>query len=393
MKKDTNHQKSWIDYFAVNYFNKLIRFKHKTESSPDSFHLLDDKEIEAIKKIKFWAMFKAAACGIFGVIFLYLPYYFFPYLFPDTFVELPWFGLTPLPLVFTVYGMLLIIPELYALTVINLQAVYKIAKVCGFPNQNDPDYEKHLKGLYHIGTEQQSKEMSAYGINPFEGWSKSFLVMVIWSNRLKGAVTNVVTKFFLSRVLGRILLRYFIDMIGIVVYAFWNARATYIVIREAKVRIMAPFLIEELTEDLYEDFQADEGFRDFLHNILQLIAVVKRKYHHNHYLLVEKLIKQFDLDYQHITVLPREKIIEQAQKLKPQTQEGVAKLLIFGMLIDGHMSKKEKKVLEQIQQTYPLNYTWKDLKKWETSFYTGQGLDELFAAKILNCEENQEVKL
>lgn len=382
-----------MGYFALTYFNKLVNQKHQSENEPNSFHLLDDKEIKAIRKIKFWAMLKAACCGILGVFVLYMPYYLFPSFFPDTYINIPWFGSIPIPLVFSIYGMLLIIPELYMLTIINLNAVYKIAKVCGYPSKSDPHYEKHLKDLYHVGMNQQSKEMALYGINPFAGWSKSYILIVVWLNRLKGVITNVLGKFILSRVLGRIILRYFIDMLGIVVYAFWNARATYHIIREAKVRIMAPFLIQKITDVLYEDFKADEGFREFLHNVLQLIAVVKRKYHHNHYLLVEELIEQFELNYQNKKVLTKQKILELAQNLKPKTQEGVAKLLIFGMLIDGHLSRKERKILEELKESYPISYDWQNLKKWEASFFNGEGLDELFQAKILNFEETQILKV
>lgn len=374
-------KRSLIDRLAFNYFIKMVK-KYAAEAE-DEYHLLNDKEVKAIHKIRQWALIWSAVLGVLGVLVLYLPIHFFPWLFPDTLINLPWLGLTKVPIISTIYSIVLVVIEIYYLTIVSLQAVHKMAKVCGFPNANDPDYEKHLEGLYSIGMERESTEMAKYGINPMAGLNKYYLMLIVVVNRLKGTITNLLIKLLLKRLLGRVMLRLWINLAGIPVYAFWNAWATNSVIKEAKVRIMAPNMVIRLTDQLYEILKDDEEFKDFLFDALQFIAVIKRKFHHNHYFLVEKLILKFDIETKDQQTLAQEELIAKLNSINSEAREGIAKLFLFGMIIDGKLSLKEKKTLQELQKRGLVTFDWSILKRWEHSFVNGQGLDELLESRVL----------
>ena len=380
----SSKKRSFIDRLAFNYFIKMV--KEQAVEAEDEFHILNEKEVKSIQQIRTWALGWSAALGVLGVVVLYIPYHLWKAtLFPDTTMTLPWVGEQKLPIIFTIYSTILVVIELYYLTIVNLQAVHKMAKVCGFPQKDDPDYEKHLEGLYSIGMERDSKEMQKYGINPLAGINKYYLMIVVLLNRLKGTITNLVVKLIFKRLLGRIVLRVYIDLLGMPVYAFWNALAAHKVLREAKIRIMAPNLINQLTNQLYDELKHDEQFKDFLYDALQLIAVVKRTFHHNHYLLVEKLITKFDIPIkeEQAEMLKKDALLDKVKSINAEAREGIAKLCIFGMMIDGSLSNKERDLLDELQNLDLIKYEWKTLKKWEQSFVNGQGLDEFFGQQIL----------
>ena len=377
-------KRSFIDRLAFNYFIKMV--KEQSGNAEDEFHILNENEVKSIQQIRNWALGWSIALGVLGVLMLYIPYHLWQKtLFPETTLHLPWVGTQNLPIIFTIYSTILVVIELYYLTIVNLQAVHKMAKVCGFPQKDDPDYEKHLEGLYSIGMERESKEMQKYGINPLAGINKYYLMLVVILNRLKGTITNLLIKLIFKRLLGRIVLRVYIDLLGMPVYAFWNALAAHKVLREAKVRIMAPNLIKQLTNNLYEDLSHDEEFKDFLYDALQLIAVVKRTFHHNHYLLVEKLITKFDIPIkeEQAEMLKKDELLEKVKGINGEAREGIAKLCIFGMMIDGSLSKKERELLDELQSLDLIEYDWQTLKKWEQSFVSGQGLNEFFGQQLL----------
>lgn len=378
---NTTKKRSPIDRLAFNYFIKMV--KKQAGTAQDEYHILNENEVQAIRRIRNWALAWSAGLGILGVVVLYLPFYFMRSIFPDTAMHLPFLGHMKLPIIFTVYSTILVVVELYYLTIINLKAVHKMAKVCGFPNTNDPDYEKHLEGLYSIGMERESKEMSKYGINPLAGMNRYYLIVIVLLNRLKGTITNLLIKLIFKRLLGRIVLRIWIDLLGMPVYAFWNALAAHKVINEAKVRIMAPNLINQLTNQLHEELKDDEEFKDFLYDALQFIAVIKRKFHHNHYLLVEKLITKFDIQTKEEKALEKDELLDKVRNINSDAREGIAKLFLFGMIIDGKLSLKEKRTLEELQKLQLITFHWETLKSWEQSFFNGQGLDELLSTKVL----------
>lgn len=376
-----NKQKKLLhEKYAFRYFKKLTENRIETV---DEYQTLNDQEIQTIKKIRQRSLFLAALFGTLGVLFLYVPLYIFPNLFWSFSLDLPYFGLIPIPVAFFAYGMLLAIIEITALVMLNLRTVYKVAYVCGFPNIDDPDYEKHIQTLFEVGLEKPNKEILMFGINPLAGLSKFNIFLFTFFNLVKATVSNVLVKMVLARVLGRFALRAYIDLIGIPIFSFWNMYTTNRVIREAKIRIMAPTMIAHLTDKLYEKLKHNEDFKTTLYAALQFIAVTKRNFHHNHFLLVDKLLHVFSIEIKKQEPLSRIELIHRAEMLDEDARQGLAKLLVFGMLIDGRLSYREKGVLDELCRLELIHINFETLVKWENAFIQGRGLASLLEAKIV----------
>lgn len=366
--------------YAFKYFEKL---SEKYAQKENEYHILSQKELDKIHRIRLKAWLLASLYGGAGVVLLYLPSYLFPALFRNYPIRLPWLGLIEFPVMFTIYGILLAVLEIAALIILNVRTVHHIAASCGFPDPEDPHYQDHLSTLFEVSLEKPKKEILTFGINPMEGLSRWSIMFYTVFNLLKASLSNMFVKIVLTRVLGRFAIRAYIDLIGVPIFALWNMYATHRVIRAAQVHIMAPNLIQGLVNKLGMKLKNHQPFREALFDGLQFIAVAKRKFHHNHFLLVENIIQTFEIEYQNRKHLNQEELLETIKKLDEDAKEGLAKLFLFGMLIDGDLSGREQKVLKQLEKEDFIRFDFKQLKKWEKAFIEGKGLDDFFETKLI----------
>lgn len=370
--------------YVFKYFSNRLK-----QNSPehDEYHILNKNEAQKIKNLRVKSIIMAAFLGIMGVITLYLPMFFFKnsFLTQEFIFNVPWFGEIPIMIYFIMYGLILAILEIVGLTILNLYTVRKIASICGFPSLDDPLYDWHIDTLFEVSLEKKDKALLTFGINPHEGLSQLSLFFISTMNILKATLSNIIAKIILWRVLGRFAIRAYVDLVGIPIFAFWNAYTTNRVIREAKVRIMAPELIYQLTEELYEKFKDNEQFKSVLRDGLQLIAVAKRNYHHNHFILVEKLLKVFEITQEDIA--DKKTLLNKVKNLDWQVKNGLSKLFIFGMIIDGKLSIREKKTLKEMREQTGIEVDFIKVKQWEKSFKEGKGLDNFFDTQIVPKEQ------
>ncbi len=381
-ERTTAHQKaiSTHEKFIFRYFQKISK---RQNGAADAYHLLNQDEIEQIRQIRRKALLLAALYGALGVVLLYTPTYFYPEWFEGLPVEVPFWGEVRIPVGFTIYGTVLATIEIALLMMLNLHTVHRIAYTCGFPNAKDPAYQRHILTLFEVSLEKPDRAILDFYINPMEGLSRFRIFVITTLGILKATLSNLIVKTVLARVLGRFAIRAYVDLIGIPIFAFWNMYATHRVIREAKVRIMAPNLIKKLCDRLFARLHADEDFKTSLYDILQFIAVIKRNFHQNHFLLADRLLQVFDIQPRKQKPLTAEEIIRQASHLQFEARQGLAQLLIFGMMIDGKLSAREIKVIESLQARKLIQLEPRYLKEWENSFLAGKGMPDFFETQLV----------
>jgi hypothetical protein len=229
-----------------------------------------------------------------------------------------------------------------------------------------------------VGLEKEDKSATSYGLDPLQGASKGTLFLFLLFSRLKATISNFVAKIIFRRILGSYALRTVIDMVGIPVFAFWNAYASYIVIQETKVRIMAPNLIRQLCKNLTDQFKYSPAFTAQLYDTLQFIAISKRRYHHNHFLLAKNLFVAFAIPIKSDHVLDSN-YLENLKSLDSEVKNGIIKVLMMGFVIDGNISIKEKAMIDSLHKEGVIPYDVEKVKKWIVSFVKGKGLKGLVA--------------
>ena len=94
---------------------------------------------------------------------------------------------------------------------------------------------------------------SAFGVDPRRETSRVRLIVASLVYKLKVSVTNFMAKTIVRRVFGRALIRTWLPFVAVPVTALWNAAVTYVVLREARIRVMGPSAARELVAVVFED--------------------------------------------------------------------------------------------------------------------------------------------
>ncbi|MFT5777258.1 MAG: hypothetical protein ACI837_000189 [Crocinitomicaceae bacterium] len=368
-------KKSFWERFALSQLSGNVK-----SSNEDQLFILTNSELAALQKIRMNTYLKVGIAGAFGVVLLYLPYHLFgETLFPKRDVWIPFYeNYIELEIEFIIYSIVLVFTEIWFLTYTNIKAVSAIATACGTVGENDPNYNENMNALINVGLEKKQKSLSTIGIDPYEGLSKWSVLIFQTLLKLKAAISGFLWKLLVTKLLGRYAFRMLVDLLGAPLYAVWNIWGSRKIMHEARVRVMAPPLIYKFTELLHAEFKGDKSFNKVIYSTLQAISTSKRSFHYNHFLLATSILTKFDIPIEDDPYYDPD-FLEKVDDLAPAVQVAVAKLLVFGIMIDGGLSSREKKSLIQLKDENVLPYTVEEVKKWSVSYFEGRGLEDFFA--------------
>lgn len=376
MKPQEEKKKGFWAKFAYKELSRI----DKVQDGEELF-LLSDDEVAALKKIRVNTFIKAGSAGALGVLLLFIPYYIFgETLFPMNHIWLPIYdGYVDVEISFLAYSLVLVMLEIWFLTYVNIKAVAGICNACGYPNSADKNYENNLNALISVGLEKKQKQLESIGINPYEGLSPTGVVIFQIVLRLKATVSGILFKLLVKKALGRYAMRAVIDLAGIPVYAFWNIWGARTVMNEARIRVMAPPLIRRCTEILYDEQKNNPEFTRVLYDTLQLISESKRSFHYNHFLLSVTLLERFGIEIKEEPPY-NDDFLEEIPGYSEQTQDAIQKLFVFGVMIDGKLSRREKKAIRYLTEKGVLKYTEAEIKQWSQDYFDGKGIEAFFTA-------------
>jgi hypothetical protein len=355
-----------FDHLALRYLRQSLDMPHPV----DEPYVLNPLESRVIRRTKVITLSAAALLGILGVILLYLPQYFWPFLFTTTPVRL--FGnVHDLPLVTTLYGILLVYVEVNLLIELNAHGVKSIMRVCHFPNAHDAQYEQHLQSLTSAVFEKKSRGFLRFGLDPYLTIPRWGLTIFFLLNIIKAALSSLTVKFLLKRLMGRYALIRATNLVSMPIYAFWNAWASWQVLHEAQIRVMAPITIREFVHELHEEWGKNDQFRPLILEALHYIGVLQRQYNYAHSLLTETLINQFKLpaDANITGHFP-----EQITHAPVAVRHSLERLIVFGTLIDGNLSWFEKRRLNKLRNKGFLTYSNAEIQRIGENYNDGRGL-------------------
>ncbi len=189
---------------------------------------------------------------------------------------------------------------------------------------------------------------------------------------LKAAISNMVFKVLVQKMLGRYAFQWIQDMAGIPVFAAWNAWGTLQVLQQGRVVIMGQNLVEHAFGEMKDAWPTLKGQSDLVYNSLQFIAISKRDYHFNHSILTRLFAERYQLqkpagDFKEAAYL-------QQLRASPADVKQLCKWIIaLGFLLDGSLSTREKKRLEQLDALGLAPADWATMKGWARAFMDGKG--------------------
>jgi hypothetical protein len=347
----------------------------------DRLHLLNGREIEHIRRSQRLAMAIAALLSVIGFLSYYLPVYRYPHLFPSIKLAIPLIGAEiRLPWAELLWCVTLTSIEIYLLTLLNIIGAHQIAVATGFISADAKP--ERADAVLQIGLEKKATEVNRYGIDPFQDLDKRALFLFNAVLRFKGWFANQALRFLVRLLLGRYAVRALLDFAGMPIYMAINAFSVHAVMREARVVIMGQTLIEILIARLPpRELSAAE--KELIYDTLQYIAVCKRDFHHNHYLLTKALLELFHIPKEEYHRLPDD-YAERLKQSPPATTALCQLIILLGFMLDGRISWRERLRLRQMNRLGVLKDSYSDVKRYARDFLNGAGADSWSEAYLKN---------
>lgn len=349
-----------------------------TALTDGQLHLLSEVELRAVRRTHRLAVTAAAGLSVVGFVAYFLPVYTAPELFPLTTVTFRGSELA-LPLVETVWGLLLMVIEIYALVLLNVWGVHQIAAAAGLLRAHN---KADVAGtLLDIGLENKHRGLLEYGIDPYLGMSKGLLFTINLVLRLKGWLGSKLLRYAVQRLLGRFAVREVLDFVGMPIYMAINAWSTHSVLHEAKVIIMGQKLIEELCLRLPADLVPGTADKALLYDTLRFIAVSKRDFHRNHYALTRALVERYA-----ITVDPQQRSLDDYLTRLADAPERLRRaavlLIVLGFVLDGQLSWRERRRIRTLAERRVFAFTADEVATMCRDFVRGTGVEQLLARQL-----------
>lgn len=342
----------------------------------DELYLLNEDEIAAIKKREHIAIIISAIIGALGVILLYVPYYVFPQWFQPIPVTL--FGRTfEVPVTYILYSVLLVAIEILLLTFLNIWCAHEIAVATGFLNYENKRHPEKHNLLLDIGLEKKNKKILSYGIDPLIGVNRKALIAWNLLFILKATLTNFLFRFFIQRVMGRNLIRAIQDFAGIPIFAFWNAFGTRTILKEARVIIMGQNLIELSMNRIRYAGGIPDDKKSIISDTMQYIAVSKRDFHQNHFLLTHNLFEFFGIE-ERKGHWDEKNYLGELKEADPAIRNQCLFIILLGDLLDGKISARERVKLKNLRDLGLLDYSDLEMKQFTKDLLQGRGIEPLF---------------
>src|SRR5262249_50346636 len=132
-----------------------------------------------------------------------------------------------------------------------LRAVRSLANVTGLTVGDEEDDEVAL-ALARAALELPSPPHPTMGVDPRREATRFELALASLVYKLKITVTNFFFKALLRRALGRAVTRTLLAFTAIPVNAAWNVTVCWLVLREARIRVMGPTLAEEIVRTVLD---------------------------------------------------------------------------------------------------------------------------------------------
>ena len=363
------------------YYLFYQRLPVRRVNTDEHLDLLNDAEIKLIRRSHLVLMMIAALLAVIGFLLFYLPTWWYPQYFPVAKASLPFIGPITIKWGELLWCVLLSMIELYLLVLLNITGVHEIAVATGFIN-SETKYEKG-EDLLGVGLEKKAKDVSRYGIDPFQGLNKWALFLFNFVLRLKGWLGNMAIRYLLRLLLGRYAVRELLDLSGMPLYMIINALAIHTVLREARVIIMGQAIIRSLIQRLPKSGLSDFE-KELLYDTLQYIAISKRDFHRNHFLLTKLLLEILDIPIEQNHYLPDDYI----EKLKyaPDNIRAFCQLIILlGFILDGQVSRRERIKINSLNNAGILLESYRDVKRYSNDFLNGRGIyiwSEIYLLRI-----------
>lgn len=342
-----------------------------------------DRAMAAVRSLERRTVLWACLAGILsGALIGGAEVYLRQGLFGSGIEEMDWRNQLPYWIVFYVLVGIVSAVEIAFLYWNSLRSIGKATCLAGTKMDNGPHGSLIASGLARAALEFPNPRVSIHGIDPYAlvpGWQLAVRNILY---KMKVGVSSFLLRVALRRVLARAVLRGFIPLLAIPLYAVWNGFITWRIMREAHIRALGPLVVEEALSRLPEGREEAAGML-LLHGCGELM-MRGRDAHPNHFLLLSRLVDAFNIEDETIEVdWPGQR--EALAALDEADQRAMLDVLILAALLGGKVRSAQKEFLADACEAAERRFDEEALERLRRAVLNGDPImDERLRAVIGN---------
>ncbi|MDC0739898.1 LBF_2804 family protein [Polyangium mundeleinium] len=263
----------------------------------------------------------------------------------------------------------------------SLRAVHQLSRAAGldpFATEASSDGAAVAAALARAALELPNPTERVFGVDPRREASKIKLAIASLLYKVKVSVTNFAVKVLVRRLAGRALVRTWLPFVAVPGTAAWNGLVCWIVLREAKIRVMGPSAARELVGAIFDQgiTLSAEGRLALVRAVASSIVRTEDLHPNLHAVLVEVLRRvddplPEDIDDSRV-------FLDVLARLPPAEQRMALQILLSAAIIDGRYTSAEKRLLHEAQAACGRTPDVRPAERLRRAFVAGAGsLDEL----------------
>lgn len=322
--------------------------KHPIDHTEEGVHILDPREQGELRRVEFRAIFRAAIIGVISALFCAFSWPAAVGLLGQPEGDVSWWGnWKHYAVMFGVISIGTVI-EIILLYWNALHAVHCLSRVAGL-RLFDQDRQPFAvtSSLIQAALELPYTREETNGAIPGREVSRWWVLVVTILYRLKVTFTYYLSKVLVQRLMGRVLVRWVIELVAIPIYAFWDSLVTYFVVRKARVNAMGPSMVHEAIEKMGIDtLTLDDRSKEIVLCAIGCTVARNANLHPNVAYLLEVLYQRFGLDTE-INIDESQRLMSLLSVASYEQKRLAVQILSLSLVIDGKISLWERRLLDQ----------------------------------------------
>jgi hypothetical protein len=229
------------------------------------------------------------------------------------------------------------------------------------------------RSLARGGLEFPNPRVLVFGINPYAYMPLWKLAAKNIAYKLKVGVTSFLLRVFLRRVMVRMTIRSVVPLAAGPLYAGWNAIIMWRIMREARIRTLAPFAVESLVRQMFGAGQ--KPGKHAAEVMLQAAGEMLRRAgdaHPNQVFLLSRLREELgvtddiDVDWtRHGGAM---------QSLDEAEQKQILNVLTLSIIIGSRISRRQKDLLREACEACGVKFGENELEQLRTDLMEGRAI-------------------
>ncbi|MGQ3120270.1 MAG: LBF_2804 family protein [Aliihoeflea sp.] len=228
-----------------------------------------------------------------------------------------------------------------------LNAITKIGDVVGLAMKGKPASGLIATGLARSALEIPNPHRKIYGIDPYADLPRWRLLLWNLAYKAKVGATSFVMRILLRRVFARAVLRGYVPLLAVPLYAIWNAWITWAVMREARLRALGPSGVDQIVKAAGE--RQGEAWRNALLHAAGEAVRRGGDAHPTYVLLLARLLETLDRDRDEIEV-DWETARKEARALATDDRAALADIIACVTVLAGKPAKSQMELLAKLDE-------------------------------------------